>query len=451
MSRQLPSTIDVLVVGAGVAGAVAAAGIAGGGHSVLLVDRLCDQDVGRKICGNGLTDDGIESISRYTDPPSGAEVAWRVDRGVIKLQDGATCLSVQKSGVVLNRLVFGQRLLEDAIDAGASFAGDCSCAGWSDRDARRVRLDVSGETEEVTAKVVIDASGYRAVLAKTGGPMRQETVGREEVGIGYREIVPLTEPLQEPRTVFVDLGPKGARGGYAWIFPMGERLANIGIGAPLHSAGKDLRSAYRSFLDGHPDVHASQPLDAGAGMLPLRRPLATMVGDGFIAIGDAGCQTNPLHGGGIAPGIVGGGMAAEAVCGALSNGGSSTQDLWAYNGAFMRRIGAQHAGHDFMRRALYSLTDDEFDFLTLQFDNTGVLLEALMEGGARLPLRHMFRVVAKAALRPGLVTHFIRATRLVDSIQELFNEYPDSPDKLDSWLGRVEYTTMALNRLTART
>ncbi|MFH1502552.1 MAG: NAD(P)/FAD-dependent oxidoreductase [Candidatus Eisenbacteria bacterium] len=451
MFNLIPNTVDVLVAGAGVAGAVAARRVAEAGHSVLLVDRLPADDVGRKICGNGVADDGIESISHYTEPPAGAEVAWRVDGGVLVLQDGVTRLPVPKSGAVLNRLLLGQRLLGDAVDAGALFVERCSCAGWNDRAAGSVRLDVEdGGSRTVTARVVIDASGYRAVLAKTGGPLRQETVGRDEVGIGYREIVPLTAPLPEPRTVIVDLGPKEARGGYAWIFPMGEHLANIGIGAPLHSAGRDLRAAYRSFLDGYPDVHASEPVDAGAGMLPLRRPLATMVGDGFIAVGDAGCQTNPLHGGGIAPGMVGGGMAGDVVAEALANGGASAEALWPYNGRFMREIGARHAGHDFLRKTLFSLTEEEFDFLTLELTGAGVLMEALAEGGARLPLKHAFRVLAKAARRPGLVSLFVRAGHLIENIQELFNDYPDSPARLDSWLGRVEYTTRALDRLMSR-
>jgi len=451
MPRPVPDRTDVLVVGAGVAGATAAVRAASAGRSVLLVDRLAAEGVGRKVCGNGIADDGLRSISEYISPPAGAEIAWRVDGGRLVLQDGTTSMPVPKSGVVLNRLVLGQRLLADAVQAGATFVGRCSCAGWSDRDGNTVRLELTGgDRVDVAASVVIDASGYRAVLARTGGPLYQESLARENVGIGYREVVPLTDPLPEPRKVVVDLGCEEARGGYAWIFPMSERLANIGIGALLHSSGPDLRAAYRSFLERYPGVHASAPLESGAGLLPMRRPLATMVGHGFIAVGDAACQTNPLHGGGIAPGIVGGGMAADVATAALENGDATVDALWTYNRQFMRRIGARHAGHDFLRRFILSLTREEFDFLTLEVTGAAVLMEALSKGGARLPLKRAFQVLARAATRPGLMTRFMRAGRLIDDVQELCYDYPESPTRFESWIGRIEYTSQALKKLTER-
>ncbi len=451
MSNRIPKDIDVLVAGAGIAGSVAARVAAENGLGVLMVDRLPAEDVGRKTCGNGLAVGGMEAMARFTRPPAGAEVAWEVDGGVLVLRDGRTSMPVARPGVVLNRLIFGQRLLGDAVDAGVEFVDRCSCAGWSDRAANRVRLRLGdNDSAEVSARVVIDASGYRAVLTRTGGTLRQETLGRDDVGIGYREILPLTAPLPEPRTVIIDLAAEGASGGYAWIFPMGERLANAGLGAPLDSASRDLKTALRTFLKRYPQVRATEPLEAGAGMLPLRRPLVTMVGDGFMSAGDAGCQTNPLHGGGMAPGVIGGGMAGRSACAAIKSGQTTARSLWPYNGEFMREVGARHAAHDFLRRIIFSLSREEFDFITLELTGASVLMDALAEGGTKLPLKHAFRVLSRAARRPGLVALFLRAGRLVESIQDLYADYPDTPEKLDSWLGKVEFTLRALRHLLER-
>ena len=379
MLRLIPERVDVLVVGSGVAGAVAARKTAGAGFATLLIDRLPAADVGHKICGDGLSDDGIKTVSRWTEAPGGTEAAWRIDSGRLVLRNHRTCVSLPKSGVILNRPVFGQRLLSDAIGAGALFVDACTCVGWGDRGAGRVRLRsaIAGDAE-VSARVVIDASGYRSVLTKNGGTSRRDAIGRTAVGIGYREIVPLTEPLAKPREAVFDTSANGARGGYAWIFPLGERLANVGIAAPLAMAGSDLRACCREYIRSHPGLAASAPIDSGTGLLPLRRPLATMVGDGFLTAGDAGCQTNPLHGGGISPAVAGAGMAGEAAVAALANGRACTEALWGYNGRFMREIGYVHAGHDFLRKYLFSLTDDEFDFDDDEWVDTG---DAWTEGG----------------------------------------------------------------------
>ena len=445
MPSSIPESVDVLVVGSGVAGAVAARKTAASGLATLLVDRLPATDVGRKVCGNGLADDGIETISRWTEAPGGAEVAWRIDSGLVVLRNRRTCVTLPKSGVVLNRPVFGQRLLSDAIGAGALFVDACTCVGWGDRADGRVRLRsaLAGDVE-VSARVVIDASGYRSVLTKSGGTSRCDAIARADVGIGYREIVPLTEPLAKPREAVVDTGANGVRGGYAWIFPLGERLANVGIGASLAMAGSDLRARCRGYIRSHPGLAASAPIDSGTGLLPLRRPLATMVGDGFLTAGDAGCQTNPLHGGGISPAIAGAGMAGEAAIAALADGRASTEALWNYNGRFMREIGYVHAGHDFLRKYLFSLTDDEFDFLALEFA-PGVL----SLGALRPPLRRALRLLGRAALRPGLARRFLRAVRLVENIREVYRDYPDSPARLESWIGHVEYHVRAMERLCA--
>ncbi len=445
MANSIPESVDVLVVGSGVAGAVAARKTAASGLATLLVDRLPAADIGRKICGDGLSDDGIETISRWTEAPGGAEVAWRIDSGLLILRNRRTCVSLPKSGVLLNRPVFGQRLLSDAIGAGALFLDACACVGWGDRGAGRVRLRsaIAGDVE-VSARIVIDASGYRSVLTKSGGTSRCDAIARADVGIGYREIVPLTEPLAKPREAVFDMGANGVRGGYAWIFPLGERLANVGIAASLAMAGSDLRARCRGYIRSRPGLAASDPIDSGTGLLPLRRPLATMVGDGFLTAGDAGCQTNPLHGGGISPAIAGAGMAGEAAVAALANGRACTDALWSYHGRFMREIGYVHAGHDFLRKYLFSLTDDEFDFVLLELAPGVLSLD-----GLRPPLRRTLRLIGRAALRPGLVRRSLRAARLVKDIREIYRDYPDSPARLESWIGRVEYAAGAMERLCA--
>jgi digeranylgeranylglycerophospholipid reductase len=443
MPQRIPDTTDVVVVGAGTAGAVAARRVAASGVRVLVVERRPAPDIGRKICGNAITDDGVAAIQKRVSPPAGPEIAMRVEAGTIGLPDGRTTLDIPGSGVILNRLVFGQRLLRDAVAAGAEVVDGCSCVGWADRSAGRIRVRLQDDTEaEITAGIVIDATGYRALLARTGGPSHDDTPARAEVGIGYREIAPVIEPFEKPVRATVVLSPDGAPAGYGWIFPMGDRLANVGLGAPLAGTARTIRDAFAAFRERADGPRFLPPIDAGSGMLPLRPPLASMVGDRFMTVGDAACQTNPLHGGGIAPSIVGGAMAGEVAARAIGRGAPSTQSLWPYNVAFMREIGAIHAAHDVLRRFLVALPARDLTFLAAVLWRTGAA-GALAGPTPRVPIADSMRLLASASARPGLALAFARVVRLMESARRLYEDYPESPDRLERWRNRARGLTRA--------
>jgi digeranylgeranylglycerophospholipid reductase len=443
MANSPNTAWDVLVVGAGTGGAVAARRLAEEGLRVLLVDRAAAADVGRKVCGNAIGEDGLSVLSRYVETPEGPEVARRLSHGTLILED-ASAIRIPKGGVILNRLLFGQRLLADAIDAGAVFHDRSSCVGWGDRPSNRVRLrDESGHEADTAARIVIDASGFRAVLTRTGGTSYPDAVSRGDVAIAYREVVPLVEPLDRPDDAIVVLAPKMARGGYGWVFPMGDRLANVGIGAPLATIDRPIREVYNEFVAAQSWLHVSDPIEAGAGLLPIRAPLATFVGDGFMCVGDAACQTDPLHGGGISPSIVGAHLAADTAARVLKSGDTSAEALWEYNVSFMREVGARHAGQDFLRRFLDSVADDDLLFLAREFGSSHLLTTTFRPDGALPRLRSAFRVLSRAATRPRLAGTLVRTGQLCERIQQTYLDYPDSIEGLDAWLGLVEFQRRA--------
>lgn len=440
MMRRAPEGVDIAIVGAGPAGCSAALPAARAGLSVLVIEREAASDVGRKVCGNTLGLEGLAPVAHQVAPPDGAEVAARLESGTIYMPDGKTGVRMPAPGVVLNRLVYGQRLLADAVSAGAHLLDDCSCVGWSDREATRVRLRFGdGHETDVSAGVVIDASGFRSVLTRDGGTTHDDPVARTEVGVGYREIVSLPVPIDERTGGFMVFAGPGAEQGYAWVFPMGGRLANVGIGTTLASVKGSLRQAYDTFAAGRPELAGAECIASGAGMLPLRRALASLVGDGFMTVGDAGCQTNPLHGGGIVPAVRAGVMAGEQAVAALANGSTSADALWGYGIRFMREIGGLYAAHDALRRLIYSLSDGDLAFLSAQLARSGRFVDTLQRGSLLPSAAEALKRIAALAGRPRLATRIISTSRAMVVARRHYQDYPDSPSKLGSWIGRREF------------
>ncbi len=439
------------MIGAGPGGCTLARLASEAGIRVALVERSSARDVGRKVCGNAVTEDGIETMREYGAAPTEAEAAAQVWGGTLILGGGNVRMDAHKSGIILNRLTFGQRLLADAVAAGAELVDGCSCVGWTDRESATVRLRWSDEEEiDVSAGIVVDASGYGAVLTQHGGPSHQAPpLGRSDVGIAYREIAPTHEDLGDPKQVFVVVGPEGARGGYGWVFPMGDRLVNVGVGTTLLEAGSNFKDCYRKFTASLPGMRIADPIDAGAGLLPLRRPLPSLVGDRFMALGDAARQANPLHGGGIAPSVLAGGIAADVAVGALGNGDTSTAGLWEYGVRFMRELGAQHATHEVLRRCLDALRDSDVHFIVHELAKRGAMEKVMGARGPRSRLAAHIRLLATIGKRPSLVLALLRTARFISTTQSLYLDYPETPSRFDSWLGQVERQKAELARATS--
>ncbi|MBN2564316.1 MAG: NAD(P)/FAD-dependent oxidoreductase [Candidatus Eisenbacteria bacterium] len=440
MRLRIPTNVDVAVIGAGTAGCSAAIPPAREGLNVLLVEKTRACDVGSKVCGNAISAQSINEVAGHVAPPSGLEIAAELEGGTAYVAENHAGTFVSVHGLVLNRVLFGQRLLSDAVSAGVHLADGMSCVGWTDRKSGCIRVrSEEGDEIDVTARIAIDASGFRSVLARSGGPSRPDATLRSEVGVGYREVLVLRQPLNVATGGFIVMSPPGARHGYAWVFPMGGSLANVGVGRTLEDDGSPLKSVFDAFTAGRPELAGAETVSAGAGMLPMRRPLDSLVGDGFMAVGDAGCQASPLHGGGIAPSVVAGVMAGEQAVHALGEGDASAAGLWGYSVRYMRGLGAAYAAHEQIRHLIFSLPSSDLALLASEYVKADALVRAVSTGNL-LPtmLGGLGRLVSLAG-RPTLVARVLRASRAMAAIRQHYTDYPETPRKLESWVGRATY------------
>jgi flavin-dependent dehydrogenase len=293
---------------------------------------------------------------------------------------------------------------------------------------------------EISAKVVVDASGYSAVLRKKLPPeIGIETeVKNEDVVVCYREIRKVKEPISDPSFCEIYLNLQRVPGGYYWIFPKSATKVNVGLGVAMTEGFPSPKKLFNDIILSMPFFKDSRALTGGGGHVPTRRPLSSMVGNGMLVLGDAACQVNPIHGGGIGSSMMGGAKAGEVISEALEKGDVSREGMWSYTGQFMEVYGAKQAGLDVFRMLLQRLTNEEMNYgMEHNLITDDDLLKTSMGEDIKLNITEKTRRVFKGIGSLGLLRKLNSTANLMKKVKSLYRNYPSSPEGLGEWEEKV--------------
>ena len=285
---------DILVVGAGPAGAAAAREAARSGARTLVVERRgtvgvpvqCAEFIPAMLLGRiGLGKDFI---------------AQRVE-GMKTCCPGIPDTFTRAPGYIINRDRFDQALVRAAAAAGAEIMTATCATGWSDGGTVALRRK-DGRCMEVCPRIVIGADGPRSSVGKWVGAVNDTLLP------GLQQTYSLTGPLDHTEVHF----HPDIRAGYGWLFPKGT-VANVGIGLS-HRRRSAIR--VRKTLDDFvrrlkaDDRIQGAPLGAAAGWIPAQAVRRAVFGR-IALVGDAAGHTHPITGAGIFAAVVGGEMAGK--------------------------------------------------------------------------------------------------------------------------------------------
>jgi digeranylgeranylglycerophospholipid reductase len=432
---------DVIVVGAGTGGCLAAKTVAEAGLEVCMIDQKPEQNIGDKVCGDAIGKHHFDNI--HLAHPSGAELEQKIEGIKVYSPDMETVVTVKGEGIhgyLVNRQLFGQRLLKEAKDAGATLIDSTIVAEPVIKNGYVVGVltkdPETGGKSEIFAQVVVDASGHSAVLRKKLPPeLGIETeVKDEDVEVCYREIREVKETVSELGFCKIYLDLQRFPGGYCWIFPKSSTTVNVGLGVAMTKGFPNPKKLYQEFLLPMPLFKGSRALTGGGGLVPTRRPISCMVGNGVIIIGDAACQVNPIHGGGIGSSMMGGVKAGEVIIKALEKGDVSREVLWPYTGMFMELYGAKQAGLDIFRMLLQRLTNKEMNYgMQHHLITDDDLLKASMGADLKLNITEKTSRLFKGIGSLSLLKKLNATTKLMKEIKALYRNYPSSPEGLRDW------------------
>ena len=303
--------LDLLVIGAGPAGAAAAMQAARGGAKVLVFDKA---PYGRdKVCGDGLTPRAIAALDAlnidYTDAHR-IEGLRMIANSTERELDWPAGTRFPDHGAVWPRRRLDAALIDGAADAGAEIRYETEALPVIENGAV---VGVEANGAPYRAPLTVLATGAPGAAARLVGA---ERVREEPYGIAIRTYAEsprhADDMLEACLTLTDDEGTPVP--GYGWMFPAGDGTVNIGVGALSTMKGfkklnlNRLLEYYRGLVQ--------EPWSLGPD---LERPRAWRLpmsaqkrhGDGWVAIGDAAGLVNPMNGEGIDYGLESGIIAAD--------------------------------------------------------------------------------------------------------------------------------------------
>ena len=323
----MKSRYDVLVIGGGPGGAIAARTAAQAGLSVLLIEKR--PAIGSPVrCAEGI---GKEVLKDFIDPDPRWIAADITEASVVAPDGTELVLDPQIGGshvgYILERKIFDRALVTSAAEAGADIAVKTTATGPLMENDKVSGAILTGGVHKISADIVIAADGVESRFARMCGI--DTTVPPGEM-MSCAQYLVTDIDIVPGRAVFT-VGNSIAPQGYLWIFPKGERRANVGIGISGRKSGEGHRA--KDYLDAYikKQFPEGKCLEFMPGGVPVCRPLRSTVAEGFMIVGDAARVADPFTGGGIYNAMYTGRLAAETAADCIARGDTSKKALEAYD------------------------------------------------------------------------------------------------------------------------
>ncbi|MDG6221239.1 MAG: NAD(P)/FAD-dependent oxidoreductase, partial [Candidatus Thermoplasmatota archaeon] len=298
---------DVVVVGAGPGGGMAAWMAAKSGASLLVVDRK--KVVGEPVrCAEGTFSSMLDIFDLHQGP-------WIVNKydGAIVKSPGRKDINIKlkrNHGLSLDRALFEQEIVKRAKKAGANFIMERVVTGF---DGKSIVLH---DGSSVSGKVFIGADGVESMLGRWAGITKP--LPAEDIAPGAQYVV--RGRGWEANMAQIIVGTKISPGGYIWVFPKSKDVANVGA---VTNASTGRRAI--DILDDYvkKNLPGLEIIKKTGGCVPVGMPLDSAAGKNVMLVGDAGHFASAFGAGGIHSALFTGALAGKLAGEAVSAGGSS--------------------------------------------------------------------------------------------------------------------------------
>lgn len=332
---------DVVVVGAGPAGAASAAELARRGYHVALLDRATFPR--HKACAEFMSP-GVQAVARRLGlwdaiQDAGPHVVPGME--VVSPRGTTLRLTYEVSGrrahaMTLPRHELDMRLVQCAVNAGAVFVPGMTVheAKVQQGAVRGVKGSRNGAPTELEARLTIVADGGRSKMARAL-QLAQPARWPRRMGLvaHFEGVAPLRDGFGQ---MHVD------RDGYCGIAPLPNGCLNVALVVredAVRRSGGSAADFFDRWVEAHPAtaglLAAARRASPVRGMAPIGARARQVSTDGSLLVGDAAGFFDPFTGEGIYRALRGAELAAQVAHDALLRDDVSAASLAGY-GALRR-------------------------------------------------------------------------------------------------------------------
>ena len=392
---------DIVIVGGGPAGSSAAFAAAKNGVKVALLEK--EECISQTVRTSGVT--WIKDVKKFGIPPDCyneiKNYSFCSPNNQVSVRDS------KPRAVVLDVRKTYQWLAQQAEKEGTDIFLKTNVTDVIKNNQGKISGVKTSSKENCVfnSKIVIDASGFQSVVAKSLGLVTQwERFGAGAEYEAYAEHV-------DSDTLWLMVGQQYSPAGYAWIFPVSKNIIRIGVGVGKPESSVDPTEKLKELMEKKPgpikNLGKITPIEFHYGLIPNDGLSRKTVYDNLILVGDSAGQANPLVLEGIRYAIIFGRVAGEVSANAIKSGDTSEKSLKKYEENWKkaiktkiksaskiqdRWIGLSDEEWDKEIEIIGELTPDEFiDFIKADFGLTNMVKLAAYH--PKLAIRQLFNIV----------------------------------------------------------
>lgn len=367
----------IVVVGAGPAGASAAACAAKNNKSVLLIEE--HKEIGEPVQCAGIVSNRAIAESQVTS------ATLNKVKGAFIYSPNSKELKIEANSSkahVIDRNIFDRKLVDSATKYGVNLSLDTKACGWN---GKTLKIKKAGVKEKLNPEVVIGADG---VASKIRREITERTPNYFLVGA---QVVLKDVEVKDTDFVELFLGNKIAPGFFAWFIPIDNDCGRLGL---CVRRGKNNPLFYlKKLLKDHPLISErfdGEELEWNFGVIPIGFLDKTFF-EKTLLVGDAAAQAKPTSGGGVFTGVLCGKIAGKVSAKFLDDSFS----LKNYEIEWKKEIGKELKRDLALHKTWSKLSDKKINNLIIDLDNKKIREIINQYGDIDYPSKLFFKLLKR--------------------------------------------------------